>query len=310
MSLLTTRERFRRCSSQPSQFGVLLPEGVDGTVGSGIGTITRMKGNMDFVHPNQSVHDASEITLGGVRMVLIPMYGDIKAHMWIWLPEDKVMFTGDTIMGTTLPYISTARFEPDRKALEFVKSLDHRKDYPVEYVVPGHGRPLIGKADVDEISILNLDFAQLLANQVTRFILKGYSADRAIDNLILPPSMINHPDMQPYYHRLIRHTESQEAARMVPLLGGEKEVNKQALKAFESGDYRWSAQLANLVLKVDPDNKTAAQLQRQSFKGIANTTRSANERNYMLSKIKELDGAGCGRGCIWRERSKYLRLSC
>lgn len=294
-----------------SQFGVILPEGIDGTVGSGIGPITRSKGNLDFVLPNHDVHDVREITISDVKIVLIPVYADIKGHMWVWLPNEKLMFTGDTLMGTTMPYIATARFEPDRRALEFVKSLDRLKDYPVEYVVPGHGRPLIGKEDVEEISILNRDFAQLLANQVTRFILKGYTADQAIDNFKLPPSMMNHPDMQPYYHRLpwiirglyvkrtgwvdsvyrlIRHTESQEAERMVQLLGGEHKVNEHALEVFKSGDYRWSAQLANLVLQVNPNNQSAAELQKQSFKGIANTTRSANERNYMLSKIKELEG--------------------
>ncbi len=160
-----------------SQLGIFLPEGIEGSVGSGIGPVTRLEGRLAFVPPNREVDGVTEVTISGVKMVLIPMYGDIKGHIWIWLPDEKVMFTGDTIMGGTMPYIATARFEPDRKALEFVKSLDHLTDYPVEYVVPGHGRPLIGRKDVEEIATLNRDFAQFMANQVTRYMLMDYSAD-------------------------------------------------------------------------------------------------------------------------------------
>jgi uncharacterized sulfatase len=295
-----------------SQFGLLLPEGINGSVGSGIGPVTRLEGGLAFTPPNHGVDQVTEITLAGVKMVMIPMYGDIKGHMWIWLPEEKVMFTGDTIMGTTMPYISTARFEPDRKALEFVKSLDQLAEYPVEYVVPGHGRALLGQADVQEIAILNRDFAQFMANQVTRFILKGYSADQIIDQLTLPPSLADHPDLQPYYHRLpwiirglylkragwvddfnrlARHTQSEEARRLLPLIGGEDRANEHALQSLEAGDYRWALQLASTVLLVNPENQISADIQKQAYQGIANTTRSANERNYMLTKIKELEGA-------------------
>ncbi len=117
--------------------------------------------------------------------------------------------------------------------------------------------------------------------------------------------------MQPHYHRLdwlvrglyvkrggwvdgvnrlVRHTRGEEAKRMLPLLGGRDKVNEFALQAFKSGDYRWAVQLASTVLQVHPDDRTAAEIQKQSYQGIANTTRSANERNYLLAKIRAADG--------------------
>ncbi len=307
-------EEYDRSSLRPmvvkrglSQFGILLPVGKEGTVGAGIGPVTRKDGTAGFVLPTISIKEKTELTISGVRMVLIPTPGDVDSHMMIWLPDEKVLFTGD-ILGGTLPYVATARFEMERSALKFVTSLDLALQYPAQNAIPGHGRPLLGKKDVHDVLLANRDTAQFLADQVTRYVVKGYSPDQIIDTLKLPPHIAANPDLQPYYHRLdwlirglylkragwvtdlvslVRHTDSQEAKRLVELLGGPKAVVNEAIKAHNKGDYRWAARLAQYVLLVDPENKLALDVQTESFKGIAYTTVSANERNYILTNIKK-----------------------
>jgi uncharacterized sulfatase len=290
-----------------SQFGILLPAGKEGTVGAGIGPVTRKDGTAGFVLPTISIKEKTEMTISGVRMVLIPTPGDIDSHMMVWLPEEKVLFTGD-LLGGTLPYVATARFEAERKALKFVASLDLALQYPAQHAVPGHGRPLLGKEDVHDVLLANRDTAQFLADQVTRYVVKGYSPDQIIDTLKLPPHIASHPDLQPHYHRLdwlirglylkragwvtdlvsiVRHTDSKEAKRLVELLGGKKTVVNEAIKAHNKDDYRWAARLAQYVLLIDPENELALDVQTESFKGIAYTTVSANERNYLLTSIKK-----------------------
>jgi len=290
-----------------AQFGILLPVGKEGTVGAGVGPVTRKDGTAGFVLPTISIKEKTELTINGVRMVLIPTPADIDSHMMIWLPDEKVLFTGD-ILGGTLPYVATARFEMERAALKFVTSLDLALQYPAQHAVPGHGRPLLGKEDVRDVLLANRDTAQFLADQVTRYVVKGYSPDQIIDTLKLPLHLASHPDLQPHYHRLdwlirglylkragwvtdlvsiVRHTDSKEAKRLVELLGGIETVVKEAIKAHNKDDYRWAARLAQYVLLVDPGNKLALDVQTESFKGIAYTTVSANERNYLLTSIKK-----------------------
>lgn len=276
-------------------------------MGAGVGPVTRMDGYAGYELPTTTINKKTEIMINGVRMVLIPTPGDIDSHMMIWLPDEKVLFTGD-ILGGVLPYVATARFEKERTALKFVTSLDRALQYPAKYAVPGHGRPLLGSEDVHDVLLTNRDTAQFLADQVTRYVVKGYSPDQIIDTLKLPPYIASHPDLQPHYHRLdwlirglylkragwvtdlvslSRHTDSEEAKRLIKLLGGVDAVVEEAIKAHKKDDYRWAVRLAQYVLLIDPENKLALDVQTESFRGIANTTVSANERNYLLTSIKK-----------------------
>jgi alkyl sulfatase BDS1-like metallo-beta-lactamase superfamily hydrolase len=291
-----------------SQFGMMLPVGEQGTVGAGIGPVTRLDGGAKFVLPTVTVTDRTEVTISGVRMVFIPTPGDIESNMMVWLPDDKVLITGD-LLGGTLPYIATARFERDREAQKFVAGLDKVSQYPAQYIAPGHGRPLMGKKDVQDVVQVNRDVSQFLADQVTRYVVKGYTPDQIVDTLKLPPHLASHPDLQPHYHKLgwlirgmylkragwvhntlslIRHTNSEEAKRLVELLGGIDQVAQHALKAQNNADYPWAAQLAQYALEIDPDHSLARDVKMEAFQGIANSTRSANERNFLLTSIKDM----------------------
>lgn len=294
-----------------SQFGILLPSGDKGTVGAGVGPITQMDGVSGYVLPNKTVaKEGQELTISGVKMQFITTPGDIESHMMVWLPDDKVMIAGDTL-GGTLPYISTARFEADRDARKMAASLDVIMNYPAKYVIPGHGRPLVGKDEIKDVIVATRDVTLFLADQITRYSRKAYSPDRIIDVLKLPPHLANHPDLQPHYHKLswlirgmylkrggwgkntlelIRHTDSEEAKRLVILLGGVEKVVEHAVDAFNQADYPWTVQLATKALHVQPNNKLAVRIKIEALRGIAYSTESANERNYALTKVAEMAG--------------------
>lgn len=318
---------FRRAFSQ---MGIVLPEGIEGTVGAGVGPVVRAKGESHFVHPSVLVDEELEITISGVRMVLMHSAGDIDPHLIVWLPDDKVMFSGDTL-GGTLPYIATPRFEPDRDPRKFMATIDKMMAYPVEYVAPGHGRALVGRADVLGVLQSNRDVIQFIADQVERYVLMDYTADQIIDVMELPPHLAAHPDLQPRYHRLAwiirglymkhagwvdetlalsRHTDSEEARRLIAMLGGRDKVLDQAQKALDADDPRWSASLASYVLRVDADNERALAIKVRAFKTIAYTSDSANERNYLLTAVKEMeDGIPWSRVFSRREMFEASALS-
>jgi alkyl sulfatase BDS1-like metallo-beta-lactamase superfamily hydrolase len=184
-------------------------------------------------------------------------------------------------------------------------------EYPAEYVISGHGRPLIGKDDIKDVIIATRDVSLFLADQITRYARKGYSPDAIIDILKLPPHLAAHPDLQPHYHKLawlikgmylkrggwgkstlelVRHTDSEEAKRMVQLLGGVDKVVEHAVDAFTQADYPWAVQLATQALYVQPRHQLATRIKIEALRGIAYTTESANERNYALTKVAEMAG--------------------
>ena len=221
-----------------------------------------------------------------------------------------MLFTGD-VLGGTFPYIETARFEMDRHPEGFVDSIDVALALKPDYLVSGHGRVLLGREDVEDVLNATRDVIQYLIDQVDRLTVKGYSADQMIDEIVLPPRLANHPDLQPHYHRvewmirgmylkragfvgdvldLATLTESQESKRLVKLLGGGKATVAAAKKALADSDPRWAARLATYALHAD-SNRQALQVRLEAFKAIASDTVSANERNYLLTAVLTESGA-------------------
>jgi len=289
-----------------SQMGILLPEGEEGTVGAGIGKSPRMKGGTGLVVPTRTIAVKTEIEIAGVRLVLIPSPGDLTDNMMIWLPKEKVLFTGD-VLGGTFPYIATVRFEIDRKPVDFIESIDRSLALEPRKLVSGHGRVLF-EDEINEVLLSTRDVIQFMINQMDRLVNKGRTVDEIISELKLPEKLAKHPDLQAHYHRLewiikqmfikragffntendlVKLTNIEENKRFIALLGSEEKVLKHARTAFNNKDYRWASSLASKVLSVSANNAEALRIQNASFKAIAAITISAGERNYLLTKVKE-----------------------
>ena len=290
-----------------AQMGALLPKGREnGTVGVGVGPSPRIDGVPYLVKPNISISKPTEFEIEGVRMELMPAKGDLSENLFIWLPDDKTLFVGDIVTGT-FPCVESVRFEIDREPQGYIDSYNIALGLEAEFLVPGHGRPLMGKEDVENVLRANRDVTEFLVDQLDRLYVKGYTADEVVDFIKIPPNLVNHPDIQLHYHRLpwmmktmflkrggfvgenmdrATLTQSEESKRLVALLGGPDKVLNAAEEALKNDDPRWAARLATHVLKLE-ENKQAKDIRIKSFKRIAETTYSANERNYMLTFIKE-----------------------
>ena len=294
-----------------SQMGFVLPEGPEGTVGSGIGPVARANGESSFVAPTVDVGEKFELVISGVRVQMWHAPADIKSNLLVWLPEERVLFSGDSL-GGTLPYIATPRFEPDRDPRDFISTIELMQGLPAEYIVPGHGRPIVGRQDVQDVLKANRDIIQFLADQVERHIILGYTADEIIDNLQLPAALATHPDLQPHYHRmdwiirglytkhagwaadnqeLLRLSHSEEAKRLIAMLGGPDKLLQHAEDALRDGDPRWSATLANIHARsgMTEESDRAQEILISAYREIAFSTDSASERNYLLTAVKDME---------------------
>jgi alkyl sulfatase BDS1-like metallo-beta-lactamase superfamily hydrolase len=179
-----------------------------------------------------------------------------------------------------------------------------------EVIVPGHSRILRGRQEIDSIMTLTRDAIAFLIDQVNRFVLSGRSVDDLLDSQHLPPAIAAHPDLQPYYHRwewmarqrfmkLVGFIDDsmdylslntyEEARRLVPLLGGRDRVLALADTSVE-GDPRWAARLATYLILVEREDQEALAVRQNAFLKVAQTTNSANERNYLLGLILEENG--------------------
>ena len=293
------------------QMGMFLPQGEDGTVGNGIGPspIPEPNDPLSFP-PTIDVDQPLDVVIAGVPLRIMPMEGDVTEHIWVWLPEDRILFSGDSPPHGVFPAVETARFEIGRNPDEMLRAVETSLSLQPEAIVPGHSRILRGRDEIDRIMSETRDAIGFLVDQVNRFFLANRSADELLDTVSLPPAIAASPDLQPYYHRwewMVRQrfvklggfiddsmdylslNELEESRRLVPLLGGVDRVLALADTSIE-GDPRWSARLATYVLHSDNENDAARAIRQRAFLKVAQTTTSANERNYMLGLILEEQG--------------------
>ena len=293
------------------QMGMFLPQGEDGTVGNGIGPspIPEPNDPLSFP-PTIDVDQPLDVVIAGVPLRIMPMEGDVTEHIWVWLPEDRILFSGDSPPHGVFPAVETARFEIGRNPDEMLRAVETSLSLQPEAIVPGHSRILRGRDEINRIMSETRDAIGFLVDQVNRFFLANRSADELLDTVSLPPAIAASPDLQPYYHRwewMVRQrfvklggfiddsmdylslNELEESRKLVPLLGGVDRVLALAETSIE-GDPRWSARLATYVLHTDNENDAARAIRQRAFLKVAQTTTSANERNYMLGLILEEQG--------------------
>ncbi|MFF3847841.1 MBL fold metallo-hydrolase [Streptomyces sp. NPDC002328] len=92
-------------------------------------------GDVEVVLPEVTFRDALTLYAGGVRVELLHMgpAAHTTGDAVVWLPEQRVLFTGDLVMSGVTPFCVMGSVSGSLDALERLRALD-----PL-VVVPGHG---------------------------------------------------------------------------------------------------------------------------------------------------------------------------
>ena len=293
------------------QMGIPIPEGLEGTVGNGIGPSPRLERNDALSYPPTiEVPEKIAINIDGVDLEIFPAEGDVPEHLWVWLPEDRILFSGDAPPHGVFPAVETARFEMGRDPNKMMASVQKTIDLDPLAIVPGHSSIISDHAEIRELMTLTRDTIQFLIDQVDRFYLTNRSVDDLLNTIDLPPAVAKHPQLQPYYHRwewmmqqrftkragfiddwmdYLSHNAYEEAARLVPALGGRDTVMEMA-KANISSDPQWAARLATYLILTNENDEEARQVRQLASIRFAQVTSSTNQRNYLLGLVAEENG--------------------
>ena len=293
------------------QMGIPIPEGLEGTVGNGIGPSPRLERNDALSYPPTiEVPEKIVINIDGVDLEIFPAEGDVPEHLWVWLPEDRILFSGDAPPHGVFPAVETARFEMGRDPNKMMASVQKTIDLDPLAIVPGHSSIISDHSEIRELMTLTRDTIQFLIDQVDRFYLTNRSVDDLLNTIDLPPAVAAHPQLQPYYHRwewmmqqrftkragfiddwmdYLSHNAYDEAARLVPALGGRDKVIDMA-EANVSSDPQWAARLATYLILTNENDEKARQVRQQASIRFAQVTSSTNQRNYLLGLVAEENG--------------------
>ncbi|WP_030723269.1 MBL fold metallo-hydrolase [Streptomyces sp. NRRL S-237] len=91
-------------------------------------------GAIDIVPPDLTYSDRATVHVGETQVrVIHPGVAHTTGDSVVWLPEQRVVFTGDLIFAGGTPFLAMGSLAGSLRALELLRSLD------AETVVPGHG---------------------------------------------------------------------------------------------------------------------------------------------------------------------------
>lgn len=95
--------------------------------------------------PELTFTDRMSVFLGDQKVELIHIApSHTEGSLLVYLPESKILFTGDILFTDFHPYLAEGNLEGWIRNLDYILSLD------VKTIIPGHG-PVSGKKDVEQM---------------------------------------------------------------------------------------------------------------------------------------------------------------
>ena len=310
-----------------AQLGWLLPQGPDASVGSALSRYMPSLGSTSYLAPTVSVDAPIQVTIAGVKLELIPAPHDLDDGLMVWLPDEKLLFGGDTLLpGGMYPTIATPRFEARRDPQKWVETMGLAASYGAEYYIAAYGSYIVGADRIRDKLLGQQKLSQYLIDETARLIFEGVPAEAIAERVTIPPALAQGQDFNDLYHQLwwivrsliardfgwfngdpldfVRLPRTDRAAHLVTEMGGAAAVLEKARAAYLRGDHSWALELATTLLSTDPDHASARDIRIKSLKALAYATSSTNTRNFLLTSVALETGALSRSGLLRAFRGK------
>jgi alkyl sulfatase BDS1-like metallo-beta-lactamase superfamily hydrolase len=307
MGILSRTVR-RRASKQ---FGESLPSLQ--AAGGGIGPALRL--DLDAVppilFPTRTFRGRTELKIGGVRFDLEEAPGETRDHLFVHLPQEKIVLAGDNLY-RAFPNLHAIRGAPPRPVRFWIQSLDKIRVLEPEFLVLGHTEPIRGGEQVREIMTAYRDAIAYLHATVLRRTNEGSTPDELAATVQLPEHLRHHPYLQESYGKiswavrgiyegylgwfdgnatnLQRLPQRKHAEKFVELCGGIGRVEQAIQDSLTKKDFQWSAELCDLLLAVSPHHDQGRLWKAQSLEMLGQRETNVLARNFYFASALELRG--------------------
>jgi alkyl sulfatase BDS1-like metallo-beta-lactamase superfamily hydrolase len=292
-------------------FGNFLDRGPEGSINEGIGP-ELVTGTPGFLPPTVTFRDKLELKVAGVDVVLLYAPSETDDEIVVWLPKTKLLQSAEVIQGESFPNLYTIRGTTYRDPVQWYRTIDRLRELEPEYMVPSHGRPVEGKAEIESLLSSYRDAIQYTHDQTVRLINRGLNPDELEAALPgLPPHLAAHPWVREFYGTVKHSVRNvyggylgwfsgdpttldpvppvERARRYVERMGGRDAVIDAAKEALEIEEYQWAAELLTHVIRIDHGDRQARTLKAEALRALGYAQMNINWRNFYLTAALELE---------------------
>ena len=263
-----------------------------------------------YLRPNRLIHsDRYRLKLAGISVELIAAPGEARDHLYVWLPERRVLVTGANFHQAFPGDLDgIGNYGADLE--EWARSLDRMRAEGAEVLIPGHTRPLSGAETVESALADYAAALRFVRDATLRGIDAGLGPDELAAVVRLPAELASSPVLAENHGTLEWATRAVYARRMgwfdgqaaslVPLpprilawrlrelAEGDFTLDQALDNALLLTDYRWAAWLADQLLVLEPREGRHIERKALALEGMAQQLQNPQARNYLLSAAKEL----------------------
>ncbi|MGB2078780.1 MAG: alkyl sulfatase dimerization domain-containing protein [Vibrio sp.] len=255
--------------------------------------------------------DGETLNIAGLDMVFY-MDGigtDTQNQLMVYIPSKNAVL--NNIVWGWFPNIYSARGGRYRNPNGWMGAIDKIRELNPDILLSTHSTALVGKEKIEKRLQDYHDGLAFVLDQTLKNIALGQGPDELRYSVKLPEYLKKSPILVQNYgevsimapriytalfgqfdrnaaHLNKLHPQD-EAIRMVKAMGGEEKTYNTAKTAFDNGDYLWSAQVADYLVKNNPSEKNKL-LKADALEQMGYRTTSTNSRSFYLSQAAELRG--------------------
>jgi glyoxylase-like metal-dependent hydrolase (beta-lactamase superfamily II) len=125
--------------------------------------------------------------------------GETLDSLVVWLPEERVLFTGN-LMGAlqgSLPNFYTARGDRDRSVGQFLRDIDHLIGLEPALMITGHGEPVVGASTIASQLTRLRDAVRYIYDATIDGMDAGKSLHQLMAEIELPENLKHQPGRAP-----------------------------------------------------------------------------------------------------------------
>ncbi len=241
---------------------------------------------LEYRYPDETYRDRLDLEVGGRRFELHHDRGETDDHTWVWMPEERVVLTGDLFIWAS-PNCGNPQ-KVQRYPKDWARALREMASLGAEVLLPGHGPPILGADRVRDALDDIAELLEILHDETLAMMNAGAALDEIVHTVRAPERLLERPYLRPVYDepefvvrnvwrlyggwydgnpaRLKPPRDADLAAVVTELSGGPSALAERALAAADAGDLRLAAQLAEWASTAGPDDGRARDVRAEVYR--------------------------------------------
>ena len=265
-----------------------------------------------YRYPDLTYESSLRLTVGGRRFELHHDRGETDDHTWVWMPDDRVLCTGDLFIWAA-PNCGNPQ-KAQRYPRDWAAALRKMAALDPVLLLPGHGPPIFGAERVQRALRESAELLETLVEQTLRWMNEGAPLDVVLQKVEAPAALLERPYLRPVYDEpefIVRNLwrlyggwwdgdpatlkpapTSQLAEELAELCGGAERMARRAKDLADAGEHRLACHLAELAGRAEPADREVRRLRRECYRARRAEETSLMAKGVFRAAAEEEPGRG------------------